>query len=706
MAHTIGPSNNPVLGMIVDKSSFDEEDDLVLGKEFIIDDAGTQSDTGVGSGGVVMRNGKVRRRLRWKPPTFRRKKNNRNPSSSGSVISALTNRSSITTRSQSTTDSFLTNFSGKSKDSTHTFHSTATPVVTNKLSQKPKKCSLPRPTYPDTFEAKHATIESEGFHQRQDSENSFLDKLNEVTIVRSSTLPSRLDDTPISPLGGESPRSFNANGSSAASVNSDPFDFSNLPSPQSKASRRPPRRGKSAASVNSDPFDFSNLPSTQNKASKRPPRGKKKVSSSPKSPIPEGSSESAENTEPVQTSTSEPALSAPIHPTEREESALPRLPAEEYHVDRRVGLRIGTASRTTEDFEQPLGNETVPAPQPPESALETMLTDTGESQPITGSSVTDPPLPPAARKSPEHPPKSYNRPIDTTDLTDAPTVAHEVFMTESDEGMETEHIESVSLLEASSNVLAGAENDSFLEAEHNLRAIHDMAAEHLVHGEYREAIEVFEEILRGQKERHGADHYRVGTSLHNLGIVHLKAGDQKKAIKMCALAVQVRTVALAPNHPDVAVSLAQLGVAHLELREFEDALVAFRKALNIRRTSLGKKHPKCSKILNNIGVALFSLDEFQYSQLAFEEALDIQRETLRMLPTAQGTQDEANQQSNQILLSIASALCNIGTIKLRWKQFDEAGVALEEAMLVSVLEWPACSSLFALLSSQYCLGFV
>ena len=649
-----------------------------MGKEFIIDDEGSQSDTGVASGGVVMRNGKVRRRLRWKPPTFRKKKEDHNPSSNGSVISALTNRSSSTTKSHSTTNSFLTSFSGKSKDSIHTFHSTATPVANNKLGQKPKKFPLPpRQAYPDTLEDKHATIETEGrgFHQRQDSEGSLLDKLNEVTLARSSTLPSR----PISPLGGESPSSFNTH-------------------------------SNSATSVNSDPFDFSNLPSTQSKASKRPPRGKKRVSS-PNSPIPEGSSEPAENLEPVQTSTSEPALSAPISPIEREEDALPRLPAEEYHVSRTVGVRTGTASRSSEDFEQKLGNETVPTPQPPESALvESILDDTEKppmSQSIEGSSMKDPPPSPPARKSPERPPRAYNRPIDTTDLMDAPAVAHEVFMTESEDGMETEHIETVSLHEASSNVLAESETDSFLEAEHNLRAIHDMAAEHLVHREYREAIEVFEEILRGQKERHGASHYRVGTSLHNLGIVHLKAGDHKKAIEICGQAVQVRKEALAPSHPDVAVSLAQLGVAHLEFREFEEALVAFREALSIRRTSLGKKHQKCSKILNNIGVALFSLDELEDSRLAFEEALDIHRETLRILPIAEGTQDEANQRSNLILLSIASALCNIGSIKLRWKQFDEAGVALEEALLVSVSEWSACSSLFTLLKltvvSPFCV---
>jgi hypothetical protein len=136
----------------------------------------------------------------------------------------------------------------------------------------------------------------------------------------------------------------------------------------------------------------------------------------------------------------------------------------------------------------------------------------------------------------------------------------------------------------------------FLEAERNLKAIHQMAAEHLAHGEYEEALEVFEEILRGQRERYGDRHYRVGTALHNIGIVHLKSKRYDKAIKVCREAVRVRKEALVPNHPDVALSLAQLGVAHLECQQHREALIAFREALQIRREFLGSKHPKVGKV--------------------------------------------------------------------------------------------------------------
>jgi Tfp pilus assembly protein PilF len=223
---------------------------------------------------------------------------------------------------------------------------------------------------------------------------------------------------------------------------------------------------------------------------------------------------------------------------------------------------------------------------------------------------------------------------------------------------------------------------AFVEAEHHLKAIHEMAAEHLAYGEFEEALDVFEEILRGQKERYGPNHYRIGTALHNIGIVHLKSGNLRKAVDICEEAVKVRKQALVSNHPDVAVSLAQLGVARLECKQHRKSLVAFREALQIRRDFLGSKHPKVGKILNNVGCALYELNEMEGARLAFEEALQIQRETLRTSPGA-GDDMETRTSSNSALLSIAATLCNLGAIQVRYSNFEDASVALEEALLVS-----------------------
>ena len=170
------------LGVIVDRSSFEDDDEFsVLGDmPLIIDEEESLSDGGSFSGGAkVMSNGKVRRRLRWKPPVFRRKKNF---SSNHSVISALTTRSTSTNRSTSSTMSFLSHFSKKSNNSFHTFHSTATPVVKN---SKQSQHTFQRPNYPDTFDsspAAQATISSEGQHIQKKVESGNLSPISEPSI--------------------------------------------------------------------------------------------------------------------------------------------------------------------------------------------------------------------------------------------------------------------------------------------------------------------------------------------------------------------------------------------------------------------------------------------------------------------------------------------------------------------------------------------
>lgn len=240
-----------------------------------------------------------------------------------------------------------------------------------------------------------------------------------------------------------------------------------------------------------------------------------------------------------------------------------------------------------------------------------------------------------------------------------------------------EAIESILSEDSRSSSSVDAEDASFLDVEKNLQAIHDMGIDHLKHSEYVEALEVFEEILRGQLTRYGEEHYRVGTALHNIGIVHMKQGDYDEAAHVSHEAVRIRKLTLPADHPDIAVSLSQLGVALLECRKFKKAIAHFREALRIRRKCYGSKHLKIAKLLNNIGCALYELNELEIAKVAFEEALEVQRSTLREIPT-----QDLEEPPNQILLSIASTLSNIGSIKLFWGHTREASVDLEESLLI------------------------
>lgn len=852
--HHNNGDNNSLLGVIVDRSSFDEDDELTTfggpnemggmmgdgidslsvghehpselhmmmmdGHESLLHQHQSGGlgggSNGLGGGGVVMRNGKVRRKLRWKPRFGGRRSSGSggetNFSSNVSVLSAMTNRSVSTSRSTSTTRSFLSHFSRRSNTSFHTFHSTETPVATNKANRPQAPHTVMRPNYPDSFDVEknigsndsmkqQSTIDNEGRQSglaRRQSGLSLEDQKlgsniqSQVGLEQSSKVPDRLNDNNVVPI---SPRSPISESSPMSSSNThEPLSSSGASSPS-----RPPGTDYTASSPtmtkgNTKSVDASNA-NTEKSAiqfppkSRRPPlfkrrlRNRQQMVNSKESlnssndfaeghnnrpPSPTDASQTSSKGSLMSQTAPTASLSASIS-LDREHSILPVLSGDEYEEHRRVSIHTtmqnpSSSSRSgaavveeekkdgeevgidgllmeEEGIEESSLSPTV-ADQSIQSrsaiSLSSALTGmqrkfpdatTGASSShfqnssrATGSSFSS-----IAGSAPQHssspvgglfsrrragaplsncsthalldskkinnspgkvaanpalPHKQYNRPVDSSIVLSG--IKPSSYSSSSgDEQRRTRN----------STVPADVDEGAFLEAEHNLRAIHEMAAEHLAHGEYEEAIDVFEEILRGQQERYGQDHYRVGTALHNLGIVYLRKGDYERAIEICCRAVQVRKEALVPNHPDVAVSLAQLGVAYLESDFFHQALEAFQDALHIRRNFLGPRHPKCAKILNNIGCALYSMEEYTDAKEAFSEALDIQRDTLRHLPSAEGSESNG-MQSNALLLSMASTLCNIGSIHLRWGDFDHAVIALDEALLVGDKSGDCCECYF------------
>lgn len=713
-----------LLGMIVDRSSFDEDDELSRSHSFDEDS-------------VRIKNGRVRRKLKWKPPGLSLRK--KQGFSSAQSIRSISERSSKT---------------NKSFQSFHTFNSTETPVLSNKKGQKKPK-TMPRPNYPDTFEGM-STI---------DNESSFVhSRISDSHLSRSHTMPSRYEDVEFIAPDERVDNQDRSDGECSVERSTfDPFEV-RPPKPTKKQSLR-------ALARNARRSGGGSKPPIHHKPPKAPisPRQDVALEQSPLSH--DGSIENDDN--------------------------FPMLTGDDFEQDRRIDVfsassSIVSASSSLSGADAAAGFGISPikvssprarTPSPVVTPIHRQVTPDRAA----GRPPMTPPHTPPTYQMPYHPPqraqhvakpvpakvsidldspktlgammqtsglfkqynipfetdrngmyeasparRAYHRPVDNMAIAfhDSPasSLAHrdddadslstrsagpgspkaDVIIIHGSDGVEqvpiggnlspirrstasppTDDASYGSRTRTSSPQSLGrrrstgpvdVDQGTFLEAERNLKAIHQMAAEHLSHGEYEEALEVFEEILRGQRERYGEKHYRVGTALHNIGIVHLKSKQYDKAIEVCREAVRVRKEALVPNHPDVAVSLAQLGVAHLECQQHREALIVFREALQIRRGFLGPKHPKVGKILNNIGCALYELEELEGAKLAFEEALEIQRQSLRACSAAD--EEEHGAQSNQALLSIASTLCNLGSIKLRWGHYEEASIVLEEALLV------------------------
>lgn len=269
---------------------------------------------------------------------------------------------------------------------------------------------------------------------------------------------------------------------------------------------------------------------------------------------------------------------------------------------------------------------------------------------------------------------------------------------------------SMSVITSSSSSTTDPYELQMRQAERNLRAMHSLAQQHLYHNEIPEAIEVLQEMLRGVRQLHGETHYRVGTVLHNLSMVYMKYSNNNnqcydKAKHICRQAVHVRMRTLGTVHADLALSLEQLGSIHFELEEYELAIQSFKRALMIIR-KIGKNcnesagitkgtgsrnyenETKITKLLSSIGCAYYEWGKLKDSEMIFQEALMIQKSLMHGASISVGGDGGSDAMQDNIrnisivLLGIASTLFNLGSVKLRWKKYDDAILNLEEALLL------------------------
>jgi tetratricopeptide (TPR) repeat protein len=688
----------PLLGMIIDRTSFDETDDYGVDRDALESTSWSKDKTDrLPVHPVVMKNGKVRRRLRWRPKNMMKQ---RRPRPAASQITGPSNMHSSNASVSSSANSSQVSRSGKS---VHSFASTETATLNNTKAGKQRlgRFPLPRPNYSDTF-AGVATIGSEGglVHARMLPGKGSVD--SSVDSPASGTADSEAGT--FDPYGSENPKRnlrkpglpplFNrrkkqqrVKGSPHKSLADSPQPSSELTMERTVRDLLTPRSKDSHSSSLASGSDVSAgvLPKLNSEEMElerrvdlciRRPAERRESLGSVRSQQPRNTNyNDGTKARPIDVDDlavlndlaleelrAESEVTSSVESTPRRATARP-LPSQSRNVSQ-DSTQKKDQERMKEDQER-MRSSADPTLFPSYSTPENKCDDTDllRLKSSRSAPLVSPPTPKAlVASAPIHSNSSHQREEEIQFSMSVPVIYEDERSPPSSPKFMTGPVD--------------VDDGCFLEVEKNLEAIHEMAAEHLQHGEYTEALEVFEEILRGQLARYGQDHYRVGTALHNIGIVHMKRGDNVNAAKVCKEAVRVRKIALGSFHQDVAVSLAQLGVAYMETEKHAKAITVFREALRIRRKCLGPRHPKVAKILNNIGCALYELKELEVAKVAFEEALAVQRHNLRE------TQSDSPEFSDQSLLSIASTLSNLGSIKLYWGQHHEAAIDLEAVLLL------------------------
>jgi len=202
------------------------------------------------------------------------------------------------------------------------------------------------------------------------------------------------------------------------------------------------------------------------------------------------------------------------------------------------------------------------------------------------------------------------------------------------------------------------------------RELHETAKAAMNDGDYYEALQMFEAILRAQVDRFGSDeHSSVGAALHNVGVVRLRIGEPLKAEEAFLRALTIRRNVLESDHLDLAATLAKLGSARTALGKFDDGLYDLREALKISLNVLGRKNRTVAQILCHIACLYFEAGELFSAQSTFEDSLEIYRGVFKVEPDR-----------DACMAQLTETLCNIGSIQNKRKHFSGAIESFREAL--------------------------
>lgn len=142
------------------------------------------------------------------------------------------------------------------------------------------------------------------------------------------------------------------------------------------------------------------------------------------------------------------------------------------------------------------------------------------------------------------------------------------------------------------------------------------------------AIEIYESIIRGQKNPVGRAKIKVSICYYNMANVYAEIGEVEKALEYHNHAMSMVTPIVGFKHPMIATYYNGLGTANGRLEKYKEALEYFRKSLSIKISLFGPRNIRVSNSYSNMGNCYFHVDSVGRALEVYNLALDIRRENL------------------------------------------------------------------------------
>jgi tetratricopeptide (TPR) repeat protein len=142
-------------------------------------------------------------------------------------------------------------------------------------------------------------------------------------------------------------------------------------------------------------------------------------------------------------------------------------------------------------------------------------------------------------------------------------------------------------------------------------------------GDYKKAIEYYEQGLEIQEKSLSPDDPDFATSYNNISGVYHDTGEYSKALSFYEKTLEILQKTIPPNHPHLATSYNNIGIVYYNMGEYSKALSFCEKALEIRQKTLPQNHPDLATSYGNIGLVYYHMGEYSKALAFYEKALEI-----------------------------------------------------------------------------------
>jgi tetratricopeptide (TPR) repeat protein len=179
----------------------------------------------------------------------------------------------------------------------------------------------------------------------------------------------------------------------------------------------------------------------------------------------------------------------------------------------------------------------------------------------------------------------------------------------------------VQMMETSSRVL-GQEHPSTLTSMANL------ASTYRNQGRSKKAEELQVRVLETHRRVLGKEHPDTLCSMHSLAINYRDVGQLPKAMQLTERVVEARKRTLGEEHPDTLGSMQALANRYSEVGQVKEALQLTKRVVEARKRTLGEEHPDTLHSMHNLALRYSEVRQGKMALQLTEEVVETRKGTL------------------------------------------------------------------------------